>query len=168
MRCHHFLFALLIGLLLCMRSTKSDRVTTYREFKVVETPGSSNPDADPDAHHTDNSNKDVSFYVDADEHLEKLQTQAEELRDTYNELIKNAFGRELKRNRTTIATTTTPAPVTKTTTIDDSAEVVGGTRKASADWVRAAINPMFLNDRPSMLDTNKATDAEKKITTQSE
>lgn len=162
MQCHHFLFALLIGLFLCMRATKSDRITTYREFKVVETPGSSDPDADPDAHHTDNSNKDVTFYVDADEHLEKLQTQAEELRDTYNELIKSAFGRELKRNRTATTTTTT-APVT--TTIDDSAEVVGGTRKASADWVRAAINPMFLNDRPSMLDTNKATDAEEKITT---
>lgn len=152
MQCHHFLNVLLVGLIVCIRSTKSDQITTYREFKVVETPESSK-----NADHTDNSNVDVSFLVDADEHLEKLKSQAEELRDTYNELIKSAFGRELKRNRTATITTTTK-------TIEDSSEVVGGTRKASADWVRAAINPMLLENKPSMDNINK-TSFEKEINT---
>lgn len=158
-RCHQFLFVLLIGAFICVRSIKSDLITTYREFKVVKTP----PDADRD----NNSNRDVSFYVEADEHLEKLKSQAEELRDTYNELIKNAFGRELNRNRTAITTpTTTTTPKTPSKTTKDSrrdseysSEVVGGTRKAAADWVRAAINPMLLSDNTTTTDnTNKTAE----------
>lgn len=159
MHFHHFLFMLLIGLFVCVRSIKTDRITTYREFKIVETPPSSD---NPDADRTDNNSKaDVSFYVEADEHLEKLKSQAEELRDTYNELIKNAFGRELQRNRTTI---TTPAAAAAAASTEDSSEVVGGVRKASADWVRAAINPMLLKNKP-LIDNSNGTSFEKEIKT---
>lgn len=134
----------LIGLFVCIHQIKTDRVTTFREFKVVETPSAS--DDNPDANHSsDKSHMDLSFFVDADEHLEKLKSQAEELRDTYNELIKNAFGHELQIKRTETITLAT----NQTTIEEDSAEMVGKARKVSADWVRAAINPMLLNNNSS-------------------
>lgn len=161
MQFHRFLFVFLMGPFVCVRFTKADRITTYRELKIVETPPPSSDKHNVDDR-THNNKMDVSFYVDADEHLEKLQSQAEELRDTYNELIKSAFGREL-RNRTTI-TTTKPAPATATS-IKDSSETVGGVRKASADWVRAAINPMLLKSKASIENSNETSLEETQITT---
>lgn len=154
-RCQRFLFALLIGTIACVRTSNSDLITTYREFKVVETPTSSSNHSF-NGNRTRNSDRDVTFYVEADEQLEKLQSQAEELRDAYNELIKSAFGRELKRNRTIATTPTKKAEAT----MEDSSEVVGGARKVSADWVRAAINPMFLKNSPSTNNRSNQTHSE--------
>lgn len=160
MRCQRFPFALLVGFIVCVRFTRGDVITTFREFKVVKT---------PDDNRANNSNKDVSFYVDADEHLDKLQSQAEELRDTYNELIKSAFGRELKRNRTIAAETETETASATTpmegTAIEDSSEVVGGARKVSADWVRSVINPMLFDHLPPMDNKRNQTNSEEKIET---
>lgn len=165
MRFRRFLFALLVGVIVCVRSTRSDLITTYREFKVIQTPTSLSDhsfDGNRTSNNNNNDNQDVSFYVEADEHLEKLQSQAEELRDTYNELIKSAFGRELKRNRT-VETAPEAAVATTGTSIEDSSEVVGGARKVSADWVRAAINPMLFKHLPSMDNNRNETFSAEKI-----
>lgn len=146
---HRLLFVLLIGLFVCVHRAKADRTTTFREFKVVETPSSSSDDANR------NDRNDVSFYVDADEHLGKLTSQAVELRDTFNELIKNAFGRELRRNLTTLET---PIPnATAIETDQTASEEVGAASRASADWVRAAINPMLLMDKPSTQNSSETS-----------
>lgn len=151
MHFHHLLFALLIGLFVCVLA-KTERITTYRELSIVENP---TPDR-PKTVRNDKNDTDVSFYVEADEHLGKLKSQAEELRDTYNDMIKRAYGIDLQKNRTIIKT---PTP-TPTTTSKDSSEVVGGSRKAAADWVRAAINPMLLNSKPS-IDNNSSKEQTK-------
>lgn len=144
MQFYHLLFLLVITLFSCVRTLGADLITTYREFKVVKTPSESP---------TDNDNRDVAFYVDANEHLETLKAEAEELRDAYKEMVTNAFGHELLKNRTRIITTKAGAAATAKATTEDP--LVGGARKASADWVRATINPILSHNQQPPTNSNK-------------
>lgn len=159
MQFYHLFFVSLIILYIGVHPIKTDRVTTFREFKVVET--SSSSDNNSATKHSEKNHMDLSFYVDADEHLEKLKSQAEELRDTFNELIKNAFEHETKTNHSTAIkltanTTTARASASASASADDDSDevVVGSARKVSADWVRAAINPILLNNNHSSLNNS--------------
>lgn len=123
-------FAVLFAI---MRNSEADRIATYKELKIVDTPSEIPTTQKPQSEH---DSKDLSFYVEAEERLEKLKAEAEEIRDVYNELIKNTFGiGKFKINQTT------------TTTTADESMMLGAPKKSSADWVRAAISPLLLNDK---------------------
>lgn len=130
--------------------SQANRVTTYKELKIVDNPPGvlikiGNPSINGGTDQ-DKKNGDVSFLEDVDDHVAKLQAEAEEIRDIYNELVKSTFGEQLILNLTNQTNQTDQLAT-------DEPSMLGAPRKFSADWVRAAINPSLLN---STMQTNKS------------
>lgn len=133
MRFHYFLsvFAILL-----LARVQADRIATFREYKVVDSPSTNSRTQRILEQSSENDDDiDVTMYVEAQEQLEKLKAEAEEIRDLYHDLMKSAFG--LKFNRTV-----TEPPM------------LGKPRKASSDWVRSAINPTLFSNKKLALAKN--------------
>lgn len=123
--------------------SQADRISTYKEFKLIDTPSRISTSEKPPSEH---DSRDLSFYVEAEERLDKLKAEAEEIRDIYNELVKSTFGEQLILNLTNQTNQTDQLAT-------DEPSMLGAPRKFSADWVRAAINPSLLK---STMQTNKS------------
>lgn len=93
----------------------AERVATYKEYKILDS---------PKKFAGQNDNVDLEFYLNTIERLEKLQDEAMEIRNLYQEMIENVFGLKL-------TTTTTKKP-----------DILGarGPKKAAEDWVRSSLN----------------------------
>lgn len=127
---HHFL---LVFTILFLAKVQADRITTYKEYQVVDIPSTiPRPHLILERPNKQDDNIDVTILVDAEEQLEKLKAEAEEIRHLYHDFKKTAFGSKLNR-------TTAKSPI-KSQSISES-PILSSPKKASGDWVRAPMNP---------------------------
>lgn len=109
---------LIILISVSAKLVRTDRIATFKEYKIIDP-----PDKTP--------NTDMEFYLSTMEKLDKLISEADEIRDMHRELMKTAFGLTMD----TTAATTTAAETAKSAPIQ-LASKVGAIRKATAGWVR--------------------------------
>lgn len=116
----HFIHILpsLVLITLTLKLTRADRVATYKEYKILDSPDKMVKSAE---------NEDVKIYFKTVEKLDKLKTEAEDIRSLYRELMKSVFG------------------ITFTTTSTEKTPVLSAPRKASDDWVRATFDENLFN-----------------------
>lgn len=115
----------------------ADRVGTYREntFTGLARKFWNSPNCDL-------SSVGRSSILSTKERLLKIRAEAEKIRNVLNELAKSAFGPSLLRS----------IDVVTSSRVAEGTQILGKPRKVSNDWVRAAINPVFL--RPKQFHSN--------------
>lgn len=138
---------ILVHLFAITQISQANRVTTYKELKIIDHPSTVVVTIDNPSNNRrieqKKRDKNEAFLEDVNDYIVKLQDQAEEIRDIYNELIKSAFGQQLISNLTN-----------QSNKAKDESIEVGAPRKPSADWVRATFNPLLLLN--STMQTNKS------------
>lgn len=110
----HFSFVFIVAITLAKISTsQGERITAFKELKIVNVPDKTI------------NNKDVDFYLTTMEKMDKLTAEAEDIRDTYRDLMRSIFGITFTTERT------------KEKNINRDADELAAPRKAVEGWVRA-------------------------------
>lgn len=119
-------FAIFLPLIVLMvasvKKGQADRMATIQQYKFFDPPA---------------KNTDMEFYLSTMEKLDKLISEADQMRNMQREFMRTAFGLTMETTTTNESASSTPKPASRMMVHHHH---LGAPRKAAEGWVRQPLS----------------------------